>query len=142
MKMMNITTNATAKNFAPSSAFLRLRIYHRHIFPVYEWLSAGVLKKLFAWVGRKFTVKNETETALFEVMLQEADINMVRWGIRQVLGWKQASTSANSIHIHGSNDRLFPIKYIPVNHTIHKGEHFMIIQQRETTSALLQSILA
>jgi pimeloyl-ACP methyl ester carboxylesterase len=113
-----------------------------NIFPVYEWLSAGVLKKLIAWVGRKFTVKNETETALFEAMLKEADISLIRWGIRQVLGWKQVSPSTDVIHIHGAADRLFPIKYIPVNYTIHKGEHFMIIQQRETISALLQSILA
>lgn len=112
-----------------------------NVFPVYDWLSATALKKLIAWVGRKFTDKNETETALFEAMLKEADIRLIRWGIRQVLGWKQVSASANSIHIHGSNDRLFPIKYIPVNHTVHKGEHFMIIQQRETISALLHILV-
>lgn len=111
------------------------------LYPVYEWLSETALKKLIAWAGRKFTKKNEAETALFEAMLQEADINLVRWGIRQVLRWDQVAPSMHMIHIHGSNDRLFPIKYIPVNHLVNKGEHFMIIQQREMIRDLLQTAI-
>lgn len=108
-------------------------------FPVYDWLSESQLKKIVLWAGRSFTNKNTLETALFEAMVGDADIQMIRWGIRMTLHWEQKIIPANVIHIHGSRDRLFPASRIPAGFIIQGGQHFMIIQRAgEIKTRLLQ----
>ena len=108
-------------------------------FPVYDWLSESQLKKIVLWAGRSFTSKNTSETALFEAMVRDADIQMIRWGIRMTLHWEQKIIPANVIHIHGSRDRLFPASRIPADIIIEGGQHFMIVQRAgEIRTRLLQ----
>ena len=108
--------------------------------PLHNWLPAPALKRIVLWAGKKFTTKSEQEQALFESMVHDADIRLVRWAIGQVLHWKQATPPAGIIHIHGRKDRLFPIRRIPVTYAVDGGQHFMIIQQPGIISRLLEEL--
>lgn len=108
--------------------------------PLHNWLPAHMVKSIVLWAGKKFTTKSETEQTLFESMVHDADIRLIRWGIEQVLHWKQAIPPAGIIHIHGRKDRLFPIRRIPVTYAVDGGQHFMIIQQPGIISRLLQEL--
>lgn len=111
------------------------------IFPVYEWLSESQLKKIVIGAGRSFTRKNTVETELFEAMVRDAAIQMIRWGIRMTLHWEQKTIPANVIHIHGSRDRLFPASRIPAHYIIQGGQHFMIVQRAGEIKARLLQLL-
>lgn len=111
------------------------------VFPVYDWLSEKQLKELVMWVSERFTIKNKKDRALFESMVWDADIRLIRWGIRQTLRWQQEMPASDITHIHGSLDRLFPIKHIPADYTIESGAHFMVIQQAKEISEVLNGIL-
>ncbi len=124
-----------------SSAQLSALLAFFRKFPVYEWLSAQQMKCIVIWAGRLFTKKSNEETALFESMVHDADIQLIRWGIRMTLCWKQETAPANVIHIHGSHDRLFPVRKIPADFIIEGGQHFMIVQRATEIRTLLMKLL-
>ncbi|HUM45516.1 MAG TPA: hypothetical protein PLD84_01220 [Chitinophagales bacterium] len=133
-KIILISSLSSGDQLPKALTFFRL-------FPVYRWLPERQLKSVVTRIGKKFTNKNETETALFESMVRDADIHLIRWGIDQTLDWKQPAAACNIIHIHGNRDRLFPISLIPVDHVIDGGQHFMVIQEGASINALLKKLL-
>ncbi|MEO6167644.1 MAG: alpha/beta hydrolase [Chitinophagales bacterium] len=133
-KIILISSLSSANQLPAALSFFR-------IFPVYRWVGENQLKNLVVWMGKKYTKKNEMESIIFQSMVQEADIHLVRWGISQTLHWKQSAPLFNIIHIHGTGDRLFPSAHIPVDYTIYGGQHFMVLQEGAVISALLKKLL-
>lgn len=111
------------------------------ILPLYKMLSVRSLKNFIIWIGEKFTIKNKDEQALFESMVQKADGDMIRWGISKTLFWKQKSRLPNIIQIHGTKDRVFPIRRIESDYLIEGGQHFMVIQRGEEITDILNRII-
>lgn len=59
------------------------------------------------------------------------------WAIKNVLKWNQAVPLKNTIHIHGTNDHIYPIKYIKECIPIENGTHEMILFKAKTISNLI-----
>ncbi|PZD77946.1 alpha/beta hydrolase [Mesonia sp. K7] len=51
------------------------------------------------------------------------------WAILQILRWQQSDVIESIIHIHGSNDLVFPRKYIEDCIEVKGGTHVMIINR-------------
>jgi hypothetical protein len=49
---------------------------------------------------------------------------------------------SNVIRIHGSKDKLFPLRNTHADYVIEGGEHFMIVQRGEEISLLLNKLLS
>jgi hypothetical protein len=111
------------------------------ILPLYKMLSVWSLKNFIIWIGKRFTIKNKDEQALFESMVEKADGDMIRWGISKTLFWKQGSRQPGIIQIHGTKDRVFPIRRIEADYIIPGGQHFMIIQRGAEISDILNRII-
>lgn len=109
-------------------------------FPVYEWLPVSLIKQIAKKAGRTFTHKNERERKLFEAMIRDADGRIIRFGIREALCWTQQQTPAGAIHIHGTRDRLFPIRRIPADYVIDGGEHTMVLQNGAAISSIILTL--
>ena len=106
-------------------------------FPVYQVLPISWLKKVVVLFGDFFTPKSNEERKLFLSFVREADSSVIRWGIHQTLYWKQKEMPGNIIHIHGSKDRLFPVKKIKTGHIIKGGTHFMVYNRAAEISELI-----
>ncbi|WP_346222355.1 hypothetical protein [Nonlabens xylanidelens] len=50
-------------------------------------------------------------------------------GLDTILNWEQEEPLLNSIHIHGDEDPIFPIKYIKDCIIVPGGTHIMIINR-------------
>jgi len=75
---------------------------------------------------------------LFQEMMKSADIDFVNWGIHQVAQWKfKKEIQTPFLHIHGTNDLIFPIKNIDEAVTIKGGSHFTIYNEAEKISKLI-----
>ena len=110
--------------------------------PAYKVLPVSWLKKVVILLGDFFTPKSNEEHKLFLSFVSEADSRVIRWGIHQTLYWEQKQMLGNIIHIHGSKDRLFPIKKIKTYLAIEGGSHFMIIQRSVEINALINKVIA
>lgn len=78
---------------------------------------------------------------LYEKYLSERSETYLKWSIYNVLHWEQNNKQDNVIHIHGSDDKVFPIKYIENAITVNKGTHIMIVTKGKKISEIIHKSL-
>lgn len=66
-----------------------------------------------------------------------------RWACHQVLFWKHTDSHANTYHIHGTKDNLFPIRRIGSPYkSVSGGSHFMVVNHaKQVESAILELLV-
>ena len=65
----------------------------------------------------------------------------LNWAIRNMLYWRNLEKPRDMIHIHGTKDEIFPIKYIKNCIPIEGGTHAMIIIKAKRISTILENVL-
>ena len=79
----------------------------------------------------------------------KGEIEMVRnyrkiytnWAINQVLNWKNNWQPPTIFHIHGDNDKMFPIRNVSPTHIIKGGGHFMIMNKAAEISECINGVI-
>lgn len=66
---------------------------------------------------------------LYEKYLQMRDKKYLDWAIENVILWRRTKPDQNVIHIHGTEDGVFPIKNIKDYIAIKGGTHIMIMNK-------------
>ena len=79
---------------------------------------------------------------LYKMYLSVRDPLYLKWALHNVLHWKQDTPLANLIHIHGTDDSIFPHKHIQDFIPVEGGKHEMILTKpRQISEILRKSIL-
>lgn len=78
---------------------------------------------------------------LYNQYLSVRNETYLTWAIYNVLNWKQTVPTKNIIHIHGTNDHIFPINHIQNCIKIEKGTHIMILNKAKTISKIIIDLL-
>jgi pimeloyl-ACP methyl ester carboxylesterase len=89
----------------------------------------------------KLGVTNEEERRMAIEYRRSADSRYTNWAINQVLNWKNNWQPPGICHIHGTKDRMFPIKKINPDFTVNEGGHLMIMNKADEINRYLLSIL-
>ena len=64
------------------------------------------------------------------------------WAIDQIVSWKNEEIPTKVIHIHGTNDHIFPIRYIKnPDYIIQGGGHLLSMNNAEEVSNILKLIV-
>jgi pimeloyl-ACP methyl ester carboxylesterase len=66
---------------------------------------------------------------LYKQFLSVNDKDYLDWAVEKMVCWEQHKPIKNLIHIHGDQDRVFPIKNIENCITVQGGTHIMIINR-------------
>jgi pimeloyl-ACP methyl ester carboxylesterase len=66
---------------------------------------------------------------LYQQYLSVNDKNYLDWAIKEMLCWNQEKPLDGTIHIHGEDDLVFPIRNIQNCIVIPKGTHIMILMK-------------
>lgn len=74
---------------------------------------------------------------LYKEYLSVRDAVYLDWAIENVLEWNQEEPLQNTIHIHGTDDHIFPIKHINSCIPVENGTHVMVIFKAKTISKLI-----
>ena len=74
--------------------------------------------------------------------VQQTDPGFIRWSVDSILQWQQHERSDNIVHIHGSNDRLLPLRFTHADHIIHEGRHLMVLNKAEEINRVLSDVLS
>ena len=86
-------------------------------------------------------VQNEEEKNLVREYRKNVGKVYTDWAINQIVNWKNQRKFSNLIHIHGSADRIFPIKNVHPNFIIKGGGHFMIMNRAKEINDILRKEL-
>ncbi|KQC33940.1 alpha/beta hydrolase [Nonlabens sp. YIK11] len=66
---------------------------------------------------------------LYKRYLNISDPQYLDWALETIIKWQQEQPMEGIIHIHGSADPVFPLKYIKNCVTVDGGSHVMIINR-------------
>ena len=78
---------------------------------------------------------------LYRKYLSVRDKNYLNWAIRELIEWKQNEPLKNIIHIHGSNDLIFPKIFLKDFIELPKGDHAMILKRADWINKKIPEII-
>ncbi|MES1219581.1 MAG: alpha/beta hydrolase [Bacteroidota bacterium] len=85
--------------------------------------------------------KSKEDKVMVLTFVKQTDPEFIKWSINSILQWKQHERSENIIHIHGSNDRLLPLRYTHADHVIQNGRHLMVLNKAGEINKILEDVL-
>lgn len=97
------------------------------------------IEKVVPYVFKDSTVK--TKAKLYQKYLSVRDTLYLEWSLEQIILWNREIPDPDVIHIHGSKDEIFPIKYILDCIVLEGGTHIMIINRHKWLNEKLSDLL-
>lgn len=109
------------------------------------------LNKFFTMRSHK--ILEPVQNRLLGVSVNSEEIEMVRnyrknapvvyttWAVNEVINWRNNWLHPCIFHIHGDNDKMFPIKKLSPTHIVKGGGHFMIVNKAAEVSTYINSIV-
>lgn len=82
-------------------------------------------------------VTNIEEQKIAEEFRENVDPSYLKWSINKILNWKNEWIPEKIYHLHGDNDKLFPISKVSPTHTIKNGGHFMVMTKCAEISEII-----
>ncbi|MGB5711821.1 MAG: alpha/beta hydrolase [Waterburya sp.] len=141
-----------AKQIAPEKVILISSTKNKQEIPFYfqifRWLPIYLLlpARLMLWIGQLlatwfFSLETIDERKLLKAIFFDTNGRFVKWAIHQIVIWKNELVPENTYHIHGESDRIFPFQFVQEDFCVKKGGHFMIMNQADYISNLIQNIV-
>lgn len=110
-------------------------------FGIHKLLPSFFLTNANFFTYRLFGAKTPEIKSLLAEILQNAPIVFTRWAINQLVNWDNKIDFAQLTHIHGSNDKLIPLKKDRCDFYILGGGHFMVWDRAKEINVILQELL-
>ncbi len=95
----------------------------------YKLIPMNLLLNVESLAKFSFGDKVNQRLKLYEKFLSIRDIRYLDWSIEQIILWERIEIDEKVIHIHGDEDEVFPIKYIPKCIVVKGGTHIMILNK-------------
>ena len=83
----------------------------------------------------------EKKAKIYKKYLSVRGKTYIKWSIHSVINWRQEKPSEGIVHIHGSDDYVFPVKNIKNFIEIKDGNHSMIILKAKQISKIIHQSL-
>jgi pimeloyl-ACP methyl ester carboxylesterase len=81
-----------------------------------------------------FDMKTKSEKDLLKAIVKDSSKNFYTWAVDKILHWKNTIIHQNLKHIHGTTDRILPLKLIKADKIIQKGGHLMTLNKSKEIS--------
>lgn len=108
---------------------------------LHRLIPYSILKKdhlLNRWL---FGVIRKNDKDLFQRVLADTDIDFLKWAINCIVKWNNIEVHPNLFHIHGTDDKLLPIRKSGKVIAIQNGGHLMVLDKAKQVSEALHRII-
>ncbi|MCI4670181.1 MAG: alpha/beta hydrolase [Bacteroidia bacterium] len=102
--------------------------------PIYQLFKGKLRYKLLPYWAPFAGITDIEEQKLLQDMFMNASTNHRVWGADKIVSWEGQEINVPFIHIHGKDDRVFPVKLIENAVFIPGAGHFMLYQQAEAVA--------
>lgn len=129
--------------FSSTKTRFELPFYFRWIgfLKIHKLVPTRVLKCPNAFSYWIFGASSTFEKGILKIILTETEANYLKWSVNQILNWKNEFIPLNTTHIHGTKDRILPIRFVKCDIHIKDGGHFMLLNKAEEINLLLKKII-
>ncbi|WKN46183.1 alpha/beta fold hydrolase [Tunicatimonas pelagia] len=131
-RLILISSVKQPEELSPVLRFIRSTRLYR-LFP-FRWVKPVFSKVAPYW----FSALSDRHRALLKVTIDETDDTFAEWAIEAIMLWKGSSVERPVIHLHGTHDRIFPVRHLHNYVPVKRGGHFMIVTHAKPISQLLQ----
>ena len=116
----------------------------------YRWLGTLKLHKIVPsrlmrqanfvsfWL---FGIKTNEDKKLLIEILKDTDPQFLKWAINAIVNWKNTTEHKNLQHIHGTADKVLPIRFAKYDVEVKDGGHFMTINKFDELNTILNAML-
>jgi pimeloyl-ACP methyl ester carboxylesterase len=111
-----------------------------YLLPAIPLKSLGPLKAVRPIQNYFLGAHSPEAMAIANEFRDNVDPFYLKWSIRQILNWKNKWNPERIYHLHGGNDKLFPLKKVKATHVINDGGHFMIMSHSSEINNILSGI--
>ena len=110
-------------------------------FKIYKLAPYKVFNRYNSIISYAFGITSGFENEILKNVIEETDPRLIKWAIDKVINWNNPPTTGNIIHVHGTDDRLFPYRFIKNAIKVEGGTHFMIVNKAEIISSIISKEL-
>lgn len=108
---------------------------------LHKAVPAFLLNKVYPFTDWYFGTNSTQEKALLREIIHDTPTPFLKWAIHEIVNWQNETIPDNTFHIHGTNDRIFPIAHLKVNVRIADGGHFMVYSKAEEVNKAIINLL-
>ena len=128
---------SSAARPAELPAFYRLlgKLRVNRLVPLKMYKEPNVL--MFWYFG----AKTKEEKDLLRGIVRDSDPVFVQWAVDSILRWKNETLPEGLFRIHGTADRVIPIRNVTAQHAIPKGSHLIVYSQAAAVSRAISLAL-
>jgi len=109
--------------------------------PFYELFGDLLIKNSAAIVIKITGIKGKEQKQVQREILKTTNGEFTRWAIHVIVNWKNNVVPPNITHIHGTTDKILPVKNVKADHVIYNGEHLMVMNEVEKIGSLLRKLI-
>jgi pimeloyl-ACP methyl ester carboxylesterase len=113
----------------------------------YRWMGhAGFHKRIPSNIFKNtniitnwlFGTVSPFDQKLLKQILSGTNPVFFRWALDQIIQWKNQTLPKNLVHIHGTGDRILPIRFTDYDIVVKKGGHFMTLNKSDEITRILR----
>ncbi len=109
---------------------------------VYKLFPAKFIENIDTYINMFLGDYQKKKYQEYKKYMSFRNAEYLNWAIVAVLHWQQSESLKNIVHIHGTRDEVFPIKYVENCIEIESGTHTMIITKaKKISSAIKQTLI-
>jgi len=127
-----IISSAKTRKSIPSNFIARTLKLHKRL-PARLFLKPN---EILYWL---FGVRTKREKVLLRSILRDMNETFFLWAMDRILIWDNEVLLDNTVHIHGSKDRIIP--FTSADFRIEGGGHLMVVSRASEISEILSDII-
>jgi pimeloyl-ACP methyl ester carboxylesterase len=108
---------------------------------LHKLLPIAILKNSNFITNWLFGVKSNFDKQLLKQILIDTDPIFLTWAIDQIVRWTNQAQIENTFHIHGTSDKILPLRFVECDVSIKNGGHLMILNRSEELTNLIREQL-
>lgn len=129
--------------FSSAKTYFELPFYFRWIraLRIHKLIPTRLLKWPNSFTNWIFGAHSSFEKEILKIILNETEKNYLKWSVNAILNWQNKFIPSNITHIHGTKDRILPIRFVKANIQIKDGGHFMLLNKSKEINKILKEII-
>nr|WKN39808.1 alpha/beta hydrolase [Tunicatimonas sp. TK19036] len=131
-QLILISSIKNPRELSPALRFVKKAHIYRAL-PL-KWLKPIAIRLAPYW----FDAVSDRQKGLLRNIINDTDEVFAQWAIGATLQWRGSHTSAPTVHLHGTHDRVFPVHYLQNYIPVKGGGHFMIVTHARILNPILQ----
>lgn len=134
-KCVILLASAKTKNELPAYYRFAGKLGLNHLLPAALLCHSNILANYL------FGAKSSFEKHLLTQILKGTDPAFLKWAINEIVNWKNEFIATDCFHIHGSADRILPLRFVEPDIIIRGGTHLMTLNKGDELSKYILDYL-